>query len=377
MPVCALIPIRLRLPRFALPKGAGLAFLPGGRAWLFLPGTGRQRVFFPLPRGEGARVRALLCLLIALAAGFAGMAEAQPYPTKPIRIVVPWPPGGGTDVVARTIAGKLNETLGQPAVVDNRAGATGIIGADLVAKAPADGYTVMITIASHAINPSLFAKLPYDTLNDLAPVSLLAEYPFVITVHPSLPAKTLREFIAIAKARSGQLSFASSGNGSGPHLGMELFMNMAGIRMTHVPYKGAGQAMTDLVSGQVQVFLNNFLAGMPMIRAGRLRALAVTSGKRAAVAPDLPTVAEAGVPGYVVTGWYGLFVPAATPPAVIATLHAATVKALRSKEVSDRLSGEAAEIVAGTPPQFAEFLKTEITKWAGVVRRAGLRPENL
>jgi tripartite-type tricarboxylate transporter receptor subunit TctC len=321
-------------------------------------------------------MRPIAAIALVAATVVAPLAMAQSYPVKPVRIVVPWPPGGGTDVVARTIAGKLNETLGQPAVVDNRAGATGIIGADLVAKAPADGYTVMITIASHAINPSLFAKLPYDTLNDLAPVSLLAEYPFVITVHPSLPAKTLREFIAIAKARSGQLTFASSGNGSGPHLGMELFMNMAGIRMTHVPYKGAGQAMTDLVSGQVQVFLNNFLAGMQMIRAGRLRALAVTSGKRAAVAPDLPTVAEAGVPGYVVTGWYGMFVPAATPAAIVNTLNNNAVRALRSKDVSDRLTNEAADIVAGTPAQFAEFQKTEIAKWAAVVRKAAIKPEN-
>jgi tripartite-type tricarboxylate transporter receptor subunit TctC len=309
-----------------------------------------------------------------LAAVFSVGAFAQTYPTKPIRIVVPWPPGGGTDVVSRTIAGKMNETLGQPAIVDNRAGANGIIGADQVAKAPADGYTVLITIASHAINPTLYAKLPYDNA-DLLPVSLLAEYPFVITVHPSLPVKTLREFIAIAKARSGQLTYASSGNGSGPHLGMELFMSMAGINMVHVPYKGAGQAMTDLVSGQVQVFLNNFLAGMQMIKAGRLRALAVTSAKRSAAAPELPTVSEAGVPGYVVTGWYGMFVPAATPAPVVATLHAATVKALRSKDVAERLSNEAAEIVAGTPPQFAEFLKTEIAKWAGVIRKSKLRPE--
>ena len=288
---------------------------------------------------------------------------------------MPWPPGGGTDLVARTVAQKMNETLGQTAVVDNRAGANGIIGADLAAKAPADGYTVLITIASHAINPTLYPKLPYDTLADLAPVSLLAEYPFVITVHPSIPAKTIKEFIAIAKSRPGQLSYASSGNGSGPHLGMELFMNMAGISMVHVPYKGAGQAMTDLISGQVQVFLNNFLAGMPMIKAGKLRALAVTSAKRSAAASELPTVVEAGVPGYVVTGWYGMFVPAATPAPVVATLHAATVKALRSRDVSERLSNEAAEIVASTPPQFAEFLKAEIAKWAGVIRKANIRLE--
>ncbi len=316
----------------------------------------------------------LRLMIVALALA-AGLATAQTYPTKPIRIVVPWPPGGGTDLVARTVAQKMNETLGQTAVVDNRAGANGIIGADLAAKAPADGYTVLITIASHAINPTLYPKLPYDTLADLAPVSLLAEYPFVITVHPSIPAKTIKEFIAIAKSRPGQLSYASSGNGSGPHLGMELFMNMAGISMVHVPYKGAGQAMTDLISGQVQVFLNNFLAGMSMIKAGKLRALAVTSAKRSAAASELPTVVEAGVPGYVVTGWYGMFVPAATPAPVVATLHAATVKALRSRDVSERLSNEAAEIVASTPPQFAEFLKAEIAKWAGVIRKANIRLE--
>jgi tripartite-type tricarboxylate transporter receptor subunit TctC len=307
----------------------------------------------------------------------AGVASAQTYPAKPIRIVVPWPPGGGTDVVARTVAQKMHETLGQPAIVDNRAGANGIIGADLVAKAPADGYTVLITIASHAINPTLYSKLPYDTLGDLAPVSLLAEYPFVITVHPTVPAKTIRELIAFAKSHPGQLAYASSGNGSGPHLGMELFKSMAGIDMVHVPYKGAGQAMTDLVSGQVQVFLNNFLAGMAMIKAGKLRALAVTSRQRSVVAPELPTVAEAGVPGYVVTGWYGMFVPAATPAPIVATLHAGAVKAIKAKEVSDRLSNEAAVIVGSSPQQFGDFLKTEIGKWAAVIKKAQIKPEAL
>ena len=323
-----------------------------------------------------------IALALSIAAGIAAAQTAstssgQAYPGKTIRIVVPWPPGGGTDLVARTVAQKMHETLGQPAIVDNRAGANGIIGADLVAKAQPDGYTVMITIASHAINATLYPKLPYDTLGDLAPVSLLAEYPFVITVHPSLPARTLKEFIAFAKAHPGQLAYASSGNGSGPHLGMELFMSMSGISMVHVPYKGAGQAMTDLLSGQVPVFLNNFLASMQMIRAGKLRALAVTGRKRSQAAPEVPTVVEAGVPGYVVTGWYGMFVPAATPAPIVATLHAATVKALRSKDVTERLSNEAAEIVAGTPREFADFLKTEIAKWAAVIRKAQVRPDTL
>ena len=320
--------------------------------------------------------KAKLAAALILAGAAAGVA-AQTYPAKSVRIVVPFPPGGGTDVVARTVAQKMHETLGQTVVVDNRAGANGIIGTDLVAKAPADGYTVLVTIASHTINPTLYSKLPYDTLADLAPVSLLAEYPFVITVHPSVPAKTIKELIAFAKSRPGQLSYASSGNGSGPHLGMELFKSMAGIDMVHVPYKGAGQAMTDLISGQVQVFLNNFLAGMSMIKAGKLRALAVTSQKRAPVAPELPTVAEAGVPGYVVTGWYGMFVPAATPAPVVATLHAGAVKALRSQDVSARLSGEAAEIVGSSPREFADFLRAEITKWAGVIRKAKVRVEAL
>jgi tripartite-type tricarboxylate transporter receptor subunit TctC len=230
-----------------------------------------------------------------------GAAHAQTYPAKPIRIIVPYPPGGGTDVIARTLAQKMTETMGQQVLVDNRPGANGIIGSDAVAKAAPDGYTALITLATHVINPALYAKLPYGP-DDHAPVTVLAEYPFVITVHPSLPVKTVKEFIAFAKARPGQLTFASSGNGSGPHLGMELFKSMAGIDMVHVPYKGAGQAMTDLLSGQVPVFLNNFLAGAQMIKAGRLRALAVTSARRSSAAPEVQKVGESGLTGYAVSG---------------------------------------------------------------------------
>ncbi len=310
---------------------------------------------------------------VALLSGmFVGVASAQTYPAKPIRIIVPYPPGGGTDVIARTLAQKMTEVMGQPVLVDNRPGANGIIGSDAVAKAAPDGYTALITLATHVINPALYAKLPYGP-DDHAPVTVLAEYPFVITVHPSLPVKTVKDFIAFAKARPGQLTYASSGNGSGPHLGMELFKNMAGIDVIHVPYKGAGQAMTDLLSGQVPIFLNNFLAGAQMIKAGRLRALAVTSAKRSNAVPDIPTVAEAGLPGYAVSGWYGMMVPAATPTPVLRALHEGTVKALRSKEVSARLSNEAAEIVAGTPQEFAAFLKAESEKWTGVIRKAKMR----
>jgi tripartite-type tricarboxylate transporter receptor subunit TctC len=324
------------------------------------------------PRNDILRFAASMFAVVLFAV--TTTASAQTYPAKSIRIVVPWPPGGGTDVVARTVAQKFTEVLGQTVLVDNRAGANGIIGADAAAKAAPDGYTVMITIASQAINATLYPKLPYKNA-DLLPVSLLAEYPFVLTVHPSLPSKTPREFIALAKSRAGQLSYASSGSGSGPHLGMELLKNMSGIDMVHVPYKGAGQAMTDLISGNVQVFLNNFLAAAPHIKAGKLRALAVTSQKRSAAAPTLPTVSESAVPGYVVTGWYGMFVPAATSPAIVNTLHATAVKALRSKDVSDRLTNEAAEVVASTPQQFADYFKAEIAKWASVIRKAGIRTE--
>ncbi len=299
------------------------------------------------------------------------LAQTNAYPNRALRIVVPYPPSGGTDAVARSLAQKMTEILGQTVIIDNRPGANGIIGTDWAAKAPADGYTALITLATHVINPALYAKLPYGP-NDLIPVTLLAQYPFVITVHPSLPVRELNDFIQFVKKRPGQLSFASSGNGSGPHLGMELFKSMAHIDLIHVPYKGASQAMSDLVSGQVSVFFNNFLAGAAMIKAGRLRALAVTSAKRSSVAPDLPTVSEAGLAGYVVTGWYGLMLPQATPAAVQNTLYEATVKALQSPEVKTRLAGEAAQVVANSPQEFNLFLKQETEKWAGVIRQANV-----
>jgi tripartite-type tricarboxylate transporter receptor subunit TctC len=321
------------------------------------------------------RILFTLNLLAISSMTLVGPAFGQNYPNRPVRIVVPYPPGGGTDILARTLAQKLTELLGQPVVVDNRAGANGIIGTDQAAKAKPDGYTVLIAIATHAINPMLYAKLPYDTNTDLLPVSLLAEYPFVITVHPTVPAKTIREFIAFAKTHRNQLSYASSGVGSGPHLGMELFKTMTGIEMVHVPYKGSGAAMTDVVSGQVQVFLNNFLSGMPMIKSGKVRPLAVTSLKRSSAMPELSTVAESGVPGFAVTGWYGMLVPAGTPAPVLNTLHEAVVSAVKSKDIKDRLSGDAAEPVGSTPQEFADHLKTEIDKWTSVIKKAGVRAE--
>jgi tripartite-type tricarboxylate transporter receptor subunit TctC len=311
-------------------------------------------------------------LLLATACAF-----AQSYPTRAVRIIVPFPPGGGTDIISRTVAQKLSETWSQPVVVENRGGANGIIGTDLGAKSKGDGYTLLVVIATHAINPSLYTKLPYDTGKDFAPVTLMAQYPFIITIHPSLPARNVKEFIALAKRRPGQLSYASSGNGSGPHLGFELFKTMANIDVVHVPYKGAGPANVDLIAGQVQVFLNNFLAAMPYIKSGRIRVLAVTSAERSQAMPELPTVAESGLPGYEVIGWYALLAPAGTPQAIITKVHADTAAALKVPAVHNRLTSEGAEPVGSPPEAFSKFLAAEIAKWARVAKAAKITPETL
>jgi tripartite-type tricarboxylate transporter receptor subunit TctC len=294
-----------------------------------------------------------------------------------LRVIVPFPPGGGTDIISRTVAQKLNDMWGQPVVIDNRGGANAIIGTDLGAKAKPDGYTLLVVIATHAINPSLYKKLPYDTAVDFAPITLMAQYPFILTIHPSLPARTVREFIALAKTKHGQLSYASSGNGSGPHLGFELFKSTAKIDVVHVPYKGAAPANVDLISGQVQAMFNNFLAAMPQIKGGKLRVLAVTSGKRSPVMPELPTLAESGLPGFDVTGWYALLAPAGTPREILSKVQADVAGALRAPVVHSRLSNEGAEPVGSTPEQFATFLAAEILKWSRVIRDAKVTPETL
>jgi tripartite-type tricarboxylate transporter receptor subunit TctC len=313
-----------------------------------------------------------LSLLLSCAAAFTGVSARAdtPYPNKPIRLVVPFPAGGGTDVVARLLAREMGESLKQTFIVDNRAGANGIIGADIIAHAPPDGYTIMLTIASHAIAPAIYKKLPYDTLKDFSPISLVATYPYVIVVPPSLPVKTLQEFIAYAKRNGGKMSYASSGTGSGPNLGMELLKQSAGIDIQHVPYKGAASANTDLVSGQVQAMFNNFLAGSGLIKAGRLRALAVTSLTRSKVMPNLPTVAESGFPGFSVLSWYGLFAPKGTPVDVINKLSQAAAKAARNPDVVARLSEDGAEPVGSTPAQFNTFFIGEVQKWSAVAKKA-------
>lgn len=321
------------------------------------------------------RRAACLCLALAVSAGvFARDAAAQAYPARTVRMIVPYPAGGGTDVISRTVAQKLTERWGQQVIVDNRGGANGIIGTELTARSKPDGYTIAVVIATQAINPSMVAKLPYST-SDFTPVTLMAQYPFILTVHPSVPAKSLREFIALAKARPGELSYASSGNGSGPHLGFELFKTMAGINVVHVPYKGAGPANTELVGGQVQAFFNNFLAAMPLIQSGRLRVLAVTSAQRSKAMPEAPTFAESGLPGFDVTGWYSVVAPAGVPDAIVTKVQSDIAAVLRIPEIASRLSSEGAEPVGSTPEQFAKFLHAETLKWAQVIKAAGIKPE--
>jgi len=319
----------------------------------------------------------VVCLLslVFFQAAAVDAAAVDGYPNRALRIVVPYPAGGGTDAIARTMALKLSETIGQPVVIDNRSGANGIIGTDVVAKAKPDGYTALITLAIHAINPSLYAKLPYDSAKDFTPITLLAEYPYVITVHPSLPVRTVPELIRFAKVRPKALSYASSGNGSGPHLGMKLFEMSAGLQMVHVPYKGAATAMTDLIAGRVDLFFNNFLAAAPTIQSGRLRALAVTSAKRSNAMLSLPTVAEAGIPQFAVTGWYGLLMPAGVPQPIVTSLHESLVGTLRAPDVADKLAREAAVVVANNPQQFSVFMRAETERWAHVIQKSQLKIE--
>jgi tripartite-type tricarboxylate transporter receptor subunit TctC len=281
-------------------------------------------------------------LVLAACMSATGQASAQTYPSAPVRIVVPYPPGGGTDILSRAIAPRLSEAWSQPVVVDNRGGANGTIGAALVAKAPADGHTILVTPIGFAVNPSLYKDLPYDALRDFAPVSQLAANPSVLVVHPSLPPRTVKELIALLEARPGEINYASSGNGSTPHLATELFKLMTGTRMTHVPYKGGGPATINVVAGHVPVYIMSPVQAAPHIRSGRLRALAVTSEKRDPAFPDLPTIAEAGVPGYSMLNWYGMLVPAGAPRGSIAKLQMETARILKLPEVSERLAAEGA-----------------------------------
>jgi tripartite-type tricarboxylate transporter receptor subunit TctC len=319
--------------------------------------------------------------VIALAAALALplVAHAQSsrveYPVRPVRVVVGFPAGGPSDILARLVAQKLGEATGQQFIVDNRGGASGMIGAELVAKAPPDGYTLLVVPATHAVNPSLYRKLPFDTTRDFAPVSLVAEGPFILVVHPSLPAKSVQELIALARRRPGELNYASAGVGGLPHLAGELFKSTAGIRMNHIPYKGAAPATIDLVAGHVTIMFNNMLSAVPHVKGGRLRALGVTTMKRSSAVPDVPTIAEAGVKGYEVSGWYGVLGPAGLSAEVLDRLNGAVNRGMRQPEVVKRLAGEGVDAVGSTPEDFGARIRREMTKWSAVVKASGATAE--
>jgi tripartite-type tricarboxylate transporter receptor subunit TctC len=311
-------------------------------------------------------------LATAILATTAAGAFAADYPNKPIRLVVPFSAAGTTDFLARAIAQKLSTNLGTSVVVDNRPGAGGNIGSDMVAKADPDGYTLLLgTVGTHAINASLYKKMPYDTVKDFAPVTLVASVPNIVVVNPSVPVKSIKDLLALAKSKPGNLTFASSGNGSSIHLSGELFKSMAGVDMLHVPYKGSGPAVTDLVGGQVNLMFDNMPSSLPHVKTGRLRAIAVTGSKRSPAVPDLPTIAESGVPGYDSVAWFGVLAPAGTPPAIVNKLNAEIIKVLKSPDVAKRLSSQGAEPAYNTPDEFSAYIKTEMVKWAQVVKASG------
>jgi tripartite-type tricarboxylate transporter receptor subunit TctC len=302
-------------------------------------------------------------------------AHAQTYPTKPVRLIVPFAPGGGTDIIGRAIAPHLGQAFGQQVIVDNRPGAGTIIGAEIAARSPPDGYTIFMGInGTMAINPSMYRKLPYDPVKDFAPIAMLGVGPNVLVVHPSLPARSVKDLIAIAKARPGQLSFASSGTGGAPHLAGELLKSMAKIDMTHIPYKGAGPATVDLVAGHVQVMFAGLGAAIPHIKSGRLRGIAVASAKRSASIPELPTIADT-LPGFEASTWFALFAPAGTPKDIVARLNSEVIKVMGRKDVQQQLLAQGYEAGTSTPEQLAALLKQDIPRWASVIRGAGITPE--
>jgi tripartite-type tricarboxylate transporter receptor subunit TctC len=310
-----------------------------------------------------------------VACGTGGARAQGVYPAKPVRVVVPYPPGGPTDVLVRIVATRLTETLGQPFPIDNKPGASGMIGAGEVARALPDGYTLLGNASVHVINPSLYAKVTFDAIADFSPVTLLASVPLVLVVNNDLPVKSVRDLIAHARANPGKLNFASSGNAAAPHLAGESFRLATGAPMQHVPYKGSAPALTDLIGGQVQLMFDSMPSAMPHVKAGKLRPLAVTTAKRSAALPDLPTVAEAGVPGYDISTWYGLWAPRGTPREVVEKLATETAKVLRLPDVRERYAALGAEPVGNTPDEFAAYCRSELAKWARVVKESGARAD--
>ena len=317
----------------------------------------------------------LLWMVLAAAAPLAipGTALAQAYPAKAIRFVVPFAPGGGNDILGRVIAQKLHEGFGVPVVVDNRGGAGGTIGTDIVAKSPPDGYTMLINNVSLAVNVTLYSKLPYDTLKDLEPVSLAGRQPNILVVHPSLPVKSVKELLALARSKPGALSFGSGGIGSSSHLSAELMKYLTKIDIVHVPYKGMGPALVDLVSGQTQLAMATMASALPHVRNNRMRPLAVSTAKRVAVVPDVPTMIEAGVKDFDYSTWYGIVVPAGTPAAVVSRLNAELVKALATRDVGERFAAQGVAPESTTPQAFKAFLNNEVRRWAPVIKASGMQ----
>jgi tripartite-type tricarboxylate transporter receptor subunit TctC len=316
--------------------------------------------------------RVALLLIASLAAG---ASFAQDYPSRPVRMVVPFSPGGSTDTLARIVGQKLTERSGQPVIIENRAGAGGHIGADQVAKSAPDGYTLLLGGVPHAISASLYSKLPYDLARDLKAIAEVASFPSAIVLHPSLPANSVKELIALARARPGQLSFGSAGIGSPNHLALELFQAMAGVSMVHVPYKGSGQLVGDLLAGQVQLASMGLPVAMPHVQSGKLRAIAVTGAARSPLLPDVPTVSEAALPGFEVTSWYGVFGPAGLPGDIVVKLNSEIGSAVTAPDVKERLAALGAEPSVKAPDQFARYVRQEITKWAKVVKDSGAKAE--
>ena len=315
--------------------------------------------------------RAIVVLSVISSSAF-----AQTYPSKPIRYIVPFPPGGGQDLVVRALAPRMTEALGQPVLVDNRPGAATMVGAELAAKSPPDGYTVFNgSNTTLSINPNLYSKVPYDPVKDFAPVTYIASLPNLLVVHPSLPVRTVKELAALARAKPGQLNFGSSGTGTPAQLAGVMFGDAAGVKLVHVPYRGSSQALTALISGETQIMFSSITSTLPFVKSGRMRAIAVTGAKRSLAAPELPTVAESGFPGFEAVTWYGLFVPAGTPAPVIGRLNAEMVKILHAPDFRDWLVTQGADPVGGTPEELAAFVKSELVKYAKIVKASGMRPD--
>ena len=322
-----------------------------------------------------ARILILFVVAATAAVGLSEQALAQQYPSRPVRIISPFAPGGGNDALCRIVAQRLGENLKQQIIVENRAGANGIVGTEVAARSAPDGYTIVLIPSGHAVNASLYKKLPFDSIRDFSPISLVGSSPLVLAIHPSLPVRNVKDLIALAKARPGQLTYGSAGVGSSGHLGGALFETLTHTKMVHIPYKGMSPAITDLMAGQVTMTFGTSLSVVPQVRSGRLRALATTGAKRSPALPDLPTVAETGLPGYEASLWYGFVGPARLPPEIVNRLNSAIVAVLQMPEIRERLASQGVDPQHNTPEEFAKLIVSDVERWAKVIQRAGVQPE--